>query len=146
MPVSGILKEVGAPKATLIEGTMSSILAPSNSLSVIQGSSKTLELTVTNSDDNTPVDLTGATIYFTMKDVITDPQAVLQKISTDTAQIEITTPRDGKAQIKFLPADTKTKDPGTYTFDVWAVLASGKRIVPIPPTTLKIERSVTVIP
>jgi hypothetical protein len=144
--VSGTLKEVGAPKATLIEGTMVSILAPTNALTVIRGSSKTLQLTVKDSDTNEAVDLTGATVYFTVKSAIGDEQSLIQKISTNVAQIELTAPREGKASIKLVPADTMTKDPGSYTFDVWAVLASGVRIVPVPPTTLEIEQSVTVIP
>jgi hypothetical protein len=121
-----------------------SILLPENSVTVHRGASKTLNLTVKDADGN-PVDLTGATLYFTVKRKETDASCIIQKISSDVAQIEIASPAtQGTAQIFLQPSDTN-KDPGKYRFDVWVVLASGARYVVVKPSVFEIVPGVTVL-
>jgi hypothetical protein len=121
-----------------------SILLPENAVSVIRGSSKTLNLTVKDKHGE-PVDLTGSTLYFTVKRKETDRDCLIQKISTDSAQIEIASPAtQGTAQIFLQPSDT-TIDPGKYRFDIWVVLASGARFVVVPPSVFEVKVGVTVL-
>jgi hypothetical protein len=119
-------------------------LNPVNSVSVIRGSSKTFQLTVTDQDGNV-VNLTGATIYFTVKRNIKDVEWVIQKKSTDVTQINITQPIDGIAQIYLQPGDTVNLDPKDYIFDVWVVLSSGQQYPVVTPTTFEVEAGVTVL-
>lgn len=121
---------------------MSSLLAPKNAVSIYRGSSKTLELTVTDSSGN-PVDLTGAEIVFTVKCVEKDENPLLQKKSTDPLQIDIFYAIGGKARILLSPQDTARLSPATYRFDVWVTLSTGKRYVVIPPSDFIVERAVT---
>lgn len=71
-------------------------------------------------------DLTGATIYFTVKDA--SGTAVIQKSSVDVNEIEIldqgVEATLGQARIKFVEADTATLSTTTqYFFDVWVSTA-----------------------
>lgn len=116
------------------------------SISIVQGSSKTLELCVVDEDGN-PVDLTGATIYFCVAQCDgADP--VIEKSSAVLTEIEILdqVTYTGKARIYLDPADTATLDPGDYLFDVWVELASGKRYPVISRGTLTIINSICQIP
>ena len=120
------------------------ILLPENAVTATRGASKTLNLTVKDKDGN-PVNLTGSTLYFTVKKKETDRVCVIQKISTDAAQIEVASPATkGTAQIFLQPSDTN-KDPGKYRFDVWVVLASGARFVVVKPSVFEIVPGVTVL-
>ncbi len=121
-----------------------SFLLPANSLSVIRGASKTYQLTVTD-ENGASINLTGATVYFTVKKTIQDTEPLIQKKSTDITQINIVSPRAGIAQIFLKPADTATRDVGDYVFDVWVVLTTGKRYPVVPPTTFEIVSGVTVL-
>jgi hypothetical protein len=119
------------------------VLGP-NALVLVRGASKTVELTIVGSDKK-PVDLTGATLWFTVKERVEDRDPLILKRSTDGAQIAITQPFSGKAEIYLFPGDTAKLEPQEYVFDVWVVLANGKRYPVIPPSTLAIVPSVTVI-
>lgn len=122
------------------------ILLPENAVSVTRGTSKTLVLTVKDKDDK-PVNLTGATIYFSVKRKETDTgNPLIQKISTDSAQIEIPNPTDGIAKIYLQPSDTQNLDITQYKFDVWMVSAIGKRFVVVKPSIFNVEAAVTRIP
>jgi hypothetical protein len=122
-----------------------SILYPENAISIIRGSSKTLKLTVTDENDAV-VNLTGATIYFSVKVGERDPQPLFQKSSLNPAQAEITTPREGVALIYLQPSDTQSLDPHEYVFDVWTVLANGKRYPVVKPSVFEVKPGVSLIP
>ena len=62
------------------------------------------------------------------------------------AEVEFTNPTVGIARIFLNPADTQDKDATEYVFDVWVVLASGKRFAVVEPSVFVIEPAVTVIP
>lgn len=117
---------------------------PINSLDVIRGSSKTLALTVLD-ETGAPVDLTGARVIFTVKSSPTDGVPLVQKDSNVPTQVGIDSPRTGEAKIYLQPADTHGMDPIEYIFDVWVVLASGKRYPVVQPSIFRIKPGVTVL-
>ena len=121
-----------------------SILSPENTVSVIRGASKTLELTVKD-EEGEVADLTGATIYFSVKKRALDEFYLIQKSSLDIAEIEIPNPTDGVAHIFLLPADTRGLDVRKYTYDIWVILG-GERSVVIVPSVFEVLAGVTVIP
>jgi hypothetical protein len=121
------------------------LLAPVNSVTVIRGSSKTFQLTVVDQLGK-PVDLTGAALFFTVKEKLEDPYPLIQKKSSDPTQILITNPKGGVAQIYLLPQDTANREPKDHVFDCWISLVSGKRYPVIPPSTFEVVAGVTAIP
>lgn len=122
-----------------------SILGPENQIEIYRGSSKTYELTVVDGESHA-VDLTGARIVLTVKCSEMDPAPLIQKDSqAGAAQVDITHPVEGIAEIKFIPSDTQTLDTGTYVFDVWVVLVSGTRGPVVPPPPFKVIAGVTVL-
>lgn len=122
-----------------------SLLYPENSIVIVRGSSKTLELTVTDEDDKV-VDLTGGRVYFSVKVSTSDPQPLFQKSSLVTTQAEITQPRLGIARIYLQPSDTQNLDPHEYVFDVWVILANGKRYPVVKPSIFAVQPGVSFIP
>ncbi len=121
------------------------ILLPENAVAVYRGMSKTFELTVKDAT-GAAIDLTGSSIYFTVKKSLKDPLPLIQKSAVSALQIELTAPRSGGASIYLDPSDTQSMDSGNYVFDVIAILANGKRYVVIPPSVFIIESTVTSVP
>lgn len=121
-----------------------SILLPENAVSIVRGTSKTLSLKVKDAAGN-PVNLTGATVYFTVKQKAKDKYSLIQKISTDIAQVEIPNPTDGIAKIYISPEDTVSLATTRYMFDVWVILSSGDRYVVVAPSVFEVKDSITVI-
>jgi hypothetical protein len=119
-------------------------ILPENSLSIIRGTSKTLELQVTDADGKF-VDLTGGKVVMTVKAVATDLNPLIQKTTDNPAQAEITVPREGKARIYLVPADTQTLAIKQYTFDVWFIMASGKRFAVVQPSVFDVQAGVTLL-
>jgi hypothetical protein len=116
-----------------------------NAVSIIRGSTKTFELTVVDVA-KAAVNITGARVLFSVKRFVTDEHALIQKDSAKgVAEIELTEPKAGKAQIKIDPSDTQTMDVGEYIFDVWVVLTNGNRHPVVPPSTFEVKAGVTVI-
>lgn len=119
--------------------------APVNTLTIIRGTSKTLELTITDSA-GAIVDITGCTVIFTIKDDLYNQLPLVQKMSTNPLEVEITEPRLGKALIYLTPADTHDLDPVVYVYDVWLVLTNTKRYAVIQPTDFVLKPGVTILP
>lgn len=118
------------------------ILLPENSISIIQGTTKTLSLTVKDGDGNV-VDLTNATVYFTVKKRECDTTPLLFKSSDSITQIEIPLATDGVAKIYIAPTDTSTMAAGQYKFDIVVELASGDRHVVVPPSIFEVKLGIT---
>jgi hypothetical protein len=115
-------------------------------LSILAGSSKTYRLTIYD-ELGVLLDLTGSTLYFTVKTQAGVLQ--FQRVSTDTAQIEIlpqTGATLGQADVKLVPSNTASMPAAEYKYDAWIVLVSGKRYAIIPPSIFRVEIPVTVIP
>jgi hypothetical protein len=122
-----------------------SILGPENEIEIYRGSSKTYELTVVDAESEA-VDLTSARIVLSVKCALDDQAPLIQKDSNvGAAEVDITHPKEGIAEIKFVPGDTHTMDVGEYIFDVWVVLASGTRGPVILPSPFKVVAGVTVL-
>jgi len=116
----------------------SNLSKSSNAIDLYQGESKDLDLTVTQLADEAesnecvevlvPVDLTGATLFFTVRKTAVSPTILIEKDSTNIIEIEIVSPEtEGRAIIHLTSGDTVNLDAGSYVFDVWVELSSGKR-------------------
>lgn len=122
-----------------------SILGPENEIEIFRGASKTFELEVKDGEEEA-VDLTGARVILSVKCDLSDAAPLIQKDSqVGAAQVDITHPHEGIAEIKFVPSDTQTMDVGEYIFDVWVVLASGTKGPVIPPSPFRVMAGVTVL-
>jgi len=93
--------------------------------SMFKGDHRTFLLTVKD-QNGVVVDITGATIIFSLKADPTNATALVEKISTDINEIEITNPTQGEAEIYLIPADTSDLEPGIYFYDVELTTTSGK--------------------
>ena len=120
-------------------------ILPENSVTIVRGSSKTLEIAITDSEGKA-ANITGAKVIFTVKADPSDNSPLIQKNSDHSSQAELTLPRLGKARIYISPSDTQNMAAKQYVFDVWVILASGKRYVVIPTSTFEIQQGVTLIP
>lgn len=115
-------------------------------LLLIRGVDKTLRVTVSD-EDGDAVDLTGATVYFRVKVDISDASAVIEKVSTDVAEIEINAdPTTGLADIYLIPGDTSSLTLVPHVYDVWVTLANGKSYAVVEPSAFRLERAVTELP
>jgi hypothetical protein len=127
------------------------LLDPRNSFQIYKGASKTLQLTVVQDDpDNLgsciPVDITGWTVYFTVKEKPDSTEVLIRKTSTVPTEITINDPRGGEAQIFIVPADTAGFDTSkSYAFDVWLESPSGDRYPVVTVSTLRVLQGVTSI-
>ena len=127
-----------------------SLLDPQNAITVYQGESKTFLLVIEQPDPNNPggcipVNLTGASLYFTVKEKV-GGQPKLQKTTPVAEGIEISDARSGIARIFLDPEDTlKLSTKKCYVFDVWVILSSGKRHPVIRPSSFRVIPGVTVL-
>jgi hypothetical protein len=118
--ILGILKE---------EGPLMAI--ETNRIDMFIRDNRDLMVTVTT-DDGDPEDLTDASVWFTVKQKLsdTDTDALIQKKNTeaggDPTQITMTNPTGGQCEVHLVPADTEDMNPGTYHYDIQVKLASGK--------------------
>jgi hypothetical protein len=116
-----------------------------NAVEVSRGASLTLELSVVDEDDAVQ-DLTGARVLFTVKlNVQPGLAPLMQKDSTDITQIELVAPRLGMVRIYLGPSDTRLV-PRAYLFDVWVILATGRRYAVIRQAPLRVLPSLTEVP
>jgi hypothetical protein len=137
-----------------ISGTSSNITKSSNSVDLYQGESKDLDLEIVKEvkDINgvlveEPVDLTGCTIYFSVRTKTNSPDLLISKTSTNALAIEVLTPlTDGKAIIHLASDDTKNMDPSEYVFDVWVTLSSGKNVPVVEVSAFIVNAAVTKLP
>jgi hypothetical protein len=88
-------------------------MATTQNLTMVKGDTKTINLTV--SYDSGSFDLTGATVYLTVKERYpdTDEEAILQKIVTYH-----TNPTEGETIITIVPADTSAIEAKDYLYDI----------------------------
>ena len=117
---------------------------PANAVVIIRGTSKTLVLTIRDKEGKL-VNLTGSTIYMTVRTKETDEDCLFQKISTNGLEIDIPNPTDGIAKIFIDPGDTVGKKPTRYVYDILIILVSGERHVVVGPAVFEIKAGVTVV-
>ena len=117
-----------------------------NQLCVPQGSSKTFCLSVKD-EDGAPVDLTSAKVWFCVKEHPACSDSDIYKSSLNgPAEVLITDPPNGVAQIYLTPSDTLDLAPKRYTYEVWVELISGKRYQVVPPSVFEITRTLCPVP
>jgi hypothetical protein len=113
-------------------------------ISIIQGTSRVVNLTFTQSDGVTPIDLTGGKVYFTVNasnQPTSDSTAAFQKSITS-----FTNPTLGQVTVNVVPSDTANMTAGDYFYDAKAIEASGGEVaLPQDKFTVKaaITRSIT---
>jgi hypothetical protein len=130
----------------MANGSFSSLISPEHTIILVKGTTKTLELTVTDLDDD-PIDITGARVLFTVKEDFEDEFPLIQKTTDVVAEAVITKPQAGIAEFFLTPSDTQNLETEfDYIYDVWVVQASGDRFAVIPPSVFKLQDSVTRIP
>jgi len=116
-----------------------SFLGAANSVDVYRGLTAKFLLTVTQ--DGAKYNLTGATIFFTVKcDLGADNK--LQK-KTGSGITLAADPRDGTATIVLSADDTQSLDAGAYVFDAVVQTAGGERFLVAGPGTLTVKQSAT---
>jgi hypothetical protein len=121
------------------------IMQPENAVAIVKGSSRTYEIRVQD-EHCEPVNLTGCTMYFTVKEHLNDVAPYIQKTSLNALEIEFVDALGGVARVYVNPSDTFHARVKPYCFDVWLILTTGKRYVIIPPSIFDIQAAVTVIP
>lgn len=76
-----------------------------------------------------PLDLTGASIWFTMKRRYKDADSLALVQKTVGAGITVPTPANGVANLSLAPADTVALEPGLYHYDVKVKEGTGRETV-----------------
>lgn len=90
-------------------------------LSMFRGDTKNINLTFT--DGTTPLDITGSSVWMTVKNSTNDADAdaILQKEVTSH-----TDPTQGETTVTVDPSDTSGKEPGEYSYDIQLVQSGGE--------------------
>lgn len=92
----------------------------SNDIIIYRGNDATYKLTVKKSDGSA-YDLTGCTLKLYVKRKVEelDADAIIEKLSSDATEINITDATGGIAEIYFVPADTSSLEYNKqYVYDV----------------------------
>lgn len=107
---------------------------------IYQGNHKTLQLTITGTTD----DISGWTIYFTVKRNESDPdsEALIAKSTADAAEIKVTDGPNQQAEIYLLPDDTRELAAGTYSYDVKVVTDAGNEYTVVGPSDFTVSKAV----
>jgi len=95
-------------------------------ITIIQGTSRTINLQFLQSDGSTPLDLTGGKVYFTVnadRKPSSDSTAALQKSVTSHSA-----PTLGQTTVSLVPSDTSNLTAGTYHYDAKAIASSGTEV------------------
>jgi hypothetical protein len=119
-------------------------ILPENAITIYRGQSKTLGVTIVTTD-NKPVDITGGTIIMTVKESVDAAVPLIRKTSDVSTQVVVVSPREGKAQIFLVPADTQHLTIKQYIFDVWLLTADDKQYPVILPSVFDLKPGVTII-
>lgn len=105
-----------------------------------RGNSELYELTITDSAGN-PIDLTGCTIWFTMKvdPNDSDSDAAIQKIVTEHSD-----PTHGKTKVNLTAVDTRNLAPNkSYFYDFKYKNASGDVVKTLLEGRVKVLQNIT---
>lgn len=86
----------------------------STEIEIFRGDDHNVELQVVDKN-GIPVNITGSRIRMT---IASRPVSIQKDSNNGITEVEFTIPLTGEALIKLLPADTNTKEIGSYKFDV----------------------------
>lgn len=126
--------------------------APASAIEVTRGESLTFLMTVVNRATKVAVDVTGAKVWFTVKNRLEDVNAIISKKNVIAGgvdgQILIVVPQTGvttgQVEVFLDPADTAALDPeAQYWCDAWVQLPNGKRSQVVKNSPFKIDPAVT---
>lgn len=124
----------------------SSLDSPENAIEIVRGSTRTIQVTVTDLDD-VIIDITSSRLLFCVKRFAEDEFPEIQKDTDVGAEGVLFDPRDGIARFFLVPADTHNLDFGIeYVYDVWLILPAGERHPVVGPAPFTVASSVTRIP
>ncbi len=123
----------------ILQSTMS---PNANTILVYKGASKDVDLKIVKDikDPNgnpfeVPFDLTGCSLFFTVRKTLQDPKYIIYKTTNDSSQIAVSNdPTTGDAIVFIGFIDTELLEPGLYYFDVWVQEPSGKRYPVVEPS------------
>lgn len=100
-----------------------------NKIEMFIGNSEDFELEITD-EDNNAVDITDAQIIFSVKEDYDDEEYIFQRKNSfaggDDTEILITDETGGLCEIYIIPDNTSDLKAGTYVYDVWVKLTTGK--------------------
>lgn len=105
------------------------LLGTKTSVTLVRGTSRTLELQITDVDSGEPIDLTSATLYFSVSTKGRPSVPVVYKDSTNAVQIEIVDAKGGLAAVHIYPADTYYLQESNYAYDVLMDIGTDRYIV-----------------
>ncbi len=118
-------------------------------LSTVCGESATYRLSVVDGD-NAAVDISGWTLYFTVKKFSTDAEPLIYKTSGNAAEIVITDGEAGLAEVYVTPSDTEDLCAGRaaslYFFDLWGATLDSKLKTIVKASSYEVTPRITVLP
>jgi hypothetical protein len=120
-----------------------------NILEIPRGATRTLVISVIDEEnEDQPLSLSGGKIYFTVKESTRDREHLIRKTSDVPAEITITDPNGGEAEIYLLPKDTFHLQVGVeYVYDCWVEFTATDQRYPVVETSIfKVKDTVTRIP
>lgn len=110
-------------------------------LTVYKGEQRKWRFTVTNADDGTRQDLTGATIEFQVKikDGDPDPPSISKSVGSGIVLLNQSDPATkGQFELTLLPADTSSLQAKVYRYDLITVIGGVRSFLRYPSNfTLK---------
>ena len=88
-------------------------------LTLTRGDSRNYQISILESDNVTPVDITDGILKFAAKKRMRDPNSEAQifKTSYTADEIQITDAPNGQALLKIIISDTANDDPGTLRWE-----------------------------
>ena len=116
-----------------------------NTIKFYVGQSMTYELCVLDEDTEAAINITNSLLYLTVREC-DGGDVIIALTSTPAAGITITDAINGLADIDFSPSDTSALSAGTYIYDAWIELESGKRYPIIPRSEFILCSSLTTFP
>lgn len=118
-------------------------------VSVVAGEANTFPFTVTNSS-GAPLNITGWTIYFSVKKFSTDEDYLIYKASTTPAQITILDALNGRGEIYTTSADTIALCPtvfaAPYFYDLWALMSNSTYKTIIKAVSFRVTPGIFIVP
>jgi hypothetical protein len=117
-------------------------MAAPNQITLAQGESKNIELTVLDTDGG-PLNITSHGITFTVKDDLDESAFRIQK--SVGSGITIVDAPNGRADITLIPGDTAPMQPDNYVYDVWVEPPTSEDFQAIPVSQFKVLPRVTVL-
>lgn len=122
-----------------------SVLDPDNSFDIVKGASRSLQVTL-KTGESTYYDLTGGTLYCTVKGLSLTGNPLMVKTSLENGGITILSARGGSFKVDFNPEDTQDLSISPYSYDLWLETSAGQRFVIIPLSTFNVVQNVTELP